>query len=198
MLVRWRYAGHILARFGCSGHFWSWRFGCVAMNEEHLEGLRYVALPVRAGAGRPGSGLGAGPSRPDRGRWPDGRGPVLPRYSDFASSSRSAKTRPDRCSFAMPRGSAGRSAAGTSSTRWNARTPHPGSREARAESPKVHCHRNSPLTFSRPQSDGTAFSVTVMRDRRAATRAALPVMPLRACGARQPHCQDASCPSRRR
>ncbi len=45
------YAGHIHARLGRSGHFWQGRFGCVAMDEEHLgAALRYVALnPVRAG-----------------------------------------------------------------------------------------------------------------------------------------------------
>jgi len=45
------YAGHIHTRLGRSGHFWQGRFGCVAMDEEHLgAALRYVALnPVRAG-----------------------------------------------------------------------------------------------------------------------------------------------------
>ena len=44
------YAGHVHARQQRSGHFWQGRFGCVAMDEEHLgAALRYVALnPVRA------------------------------------------------------------------------------------------------------------------------------------------------------
>jgi putative transposase len=44
------YAGRIHAREGRTGHFWQGRFGCVAMDEEHLlAALRYVALnPVRA------------------------------------------------------------------------------------------------------------------------------------------------------
>jgi putative transposase len=46
-----RYAGHVHRREGRSGHFWQGRFGCVAMDETHLESaVRYVALnPVRAG-----------------------------------------------------------------------------------------------------------------------------------------------------
>lgn len=45
-----RYAGHIHARMKRTGHFWQGRFGCVAMDEDHLKAaLRYVALnPVRA------------------------------------------------------------------------------------------------------------------------------------------------------
>ena len=45
-----RYAGHIHARLGRTGHFWQGRFGCVAMDEAHLAvALRYIALnPVRA------------------------------------------------------------------------------------------------------------------------------------------------------
>ena len=44
------YAGHVHARQKRTGHFWQGRFGCVAMDEEHLgAALRYVALnPVRA------------------------------------------------------------------------------------------------------------------------------------------------------
>ncbi len=44
------YAGRIHARLERTGHFWQGRFGCVAMDEEHLgAALRYVALnPVRA------------------------------------------------------------------------------------------------------------------------------------------------------
>ena len=46
-----RYAGQIHARERRSGHFWQGRFGCVAMNEDHLAAaVRYVAMnPVRAG-----------------------------------------------------------------------------------------------------------------------------------------------------
>jgi putative transposase len=44
------YAGRIHARDRRTGHFWQGRFGCVAMDEQHLlAALRYVALnPVRA------------------------------------------------------------------------------------------------------------------------------------------------------
>ncbi len=44
------YAGHVHARLKRTGHFWQGRFGCVAMDEDHLgAALRYVALnPVRA------------------------------------------------------------------------------------------------------------------------------------------------------
>src|SRR5215210_2867627 len=49
--VHRRYAGAIHSRLKRSGHFWQGRFGCVAMDEAHLQcALRYVALnPVRAG-----------------------------------------------------------------------------------------------------------------------------------------------------
>ena len=45
-----RYAGHVHAREKRSGHFWQGRFGCVAMDDDHLAAaLVYVALnPVRA------------------------------------------------------------------------------------------------------------------------------------------------------
>ena len=48
--VHRRYAGHVHARLKRTGHFWQGRFGCVAMDEDHLgAALRYVALnPVRA------------------------------------------------------------------------------------------------------------------------------------------------------
>lgn len=48
--VHRRYAGIIHARRKRTGHFWQGRFGCVAMDEEHLAAaLRYVSLnPVRA------------------------------------------------------------------------------------------------------------------------------------------------------
>jgi putative transposase len=44
------YAGHIHAREKRSGHFWQGRFGCVAMDDDHLAAaLVYVAMnPVRA------------------------------------------------------------------------------------------------------------------------------------------------------
>ncbi|MES2137141.1 MAG: transposase [Pseudomonadota bacterium] len=46
-----RYAGEMHARFKRTGHFWQGRFGCVAMDEDHLAAaVRYVLLnPVRAG-----------------------------------------------------------------------------------------------------------------------------------------------------
>jgi putative transposase len=45
-----RYAGVIHARQKRTGHFWQGRFGCVAMDDDHLAAaLRYVSLnPVRA------------------------------------------------------------------------------------------------------------------------------------------------------
>ena len=48
--VHRRYAGHVHARLKRTGHFWQGRFGCVAMDEDHLcAALRYVMLnPVRA------------------------------------------------------------------------------------------------------------------------------------------------------
>ncbi len=48
--VHRRYAGHVHARLQRTGHFRQGRFGCVAMDAEHLgAALRYVALnPVRA------------------------------------------------------------------------------------------------------------------------------------------------------
>jgi putative transposase len=44
------YAGYIHAREKRTGHFWQGRFGCVAMDEDHLvAAMAYVALnPVRA------------------------------------------------------------------------------------------------------------------------------------------------------
>ena len=86
-----RYAGIIHARRKRTGHFWQGRFGCVAMDEEHLgAALRYVALnPVRAGlvaraADWPWSSVPV-----HLGRIPaDGltaAEPVLSRYPDFAA-----------------------------------------------------------------------------------------------------------------
>jgi putative transposase len=48
--VHREYAGIIHARRKRTGHFWQGRFGCVAMDEDHLAvALRYVSLnPVRA------------------------------------------------------------------------------------------------------------------------------------------------------
>lgn len=49
--VHRRYAGEIHGRMRRTGHFWQGRFGCVAMDDEHVRAaFRYVALnPVRAG-----------------------------------------------------------------------------------------------------------------------------------------------------
>jgi len=88
--VHRRYAGHIHARLGRTGHFWQGRFGAVAMDEAHLAAaLRYIALnPVRARL----------VTRPEEWRWssvhahlsgrPDGitaLAPVLQRYPDFTA-----------------------------------------------------------------------------------------------------------------
>ena len=45
-----RYAGHVHAREKRTGRFWQGRFGCVAMDDDHLAAaLVYVAMnPVRA------------------------------------------------------------------------------------------------------------------------------------------------------
>lgn len=88
--VHRRYAGHIHARLKRTGHFWQGRFGCVAMDEDHLgAALRYVALnPVRArlverAADWPWSSVHA-----HLGRTADdgltAKAPVLSRYPDFA------------------------------------------------------------------------------------------------------------------
>jgi putative transposase len=103
------YAGHIHARLGRSGHFWQGRFGCVAMDEEHLgAALRYVALnPVRArlverAADWPWSSvpvhLGHIPA--------DGltaMEPVLSRYPDFAAVLAASPGRADRPAARRPR-----------------------------------------------------------------------------------------------
>ena len=49
--VHRRYAGYIHLRLKRTGHFWQGRFGCVAMDEDHLAAaIRYVLMnPVRAG-----------------------------------------------------------------------------------------------------------------------------------------------------
>lgn len=48
--VHRQYAGRIHARERRTGHFWQGRFGCVAMDDDHLvAAMAYVALnPVRA------------------------------------------------------------------------------------------------------------------------------------------------------
>ena len=48
--VHRRYAGHVHARLKRTGHFWQGRFGCVAMDEDHLgAAVGYVLMnPVRA------------------------------------------------------------------------------------------------------------------------------------------------------
>lgn len=82
------YAGHIHLRQKRSGHFWQGRFGCVAMDENHLgAALRYVALnPVRARLCKraidwPWSSVHAHLGRKDG---LTEREPVLSRYPDFA------------------------------------------------------------------------------------------------------------------
>lgn len=91
------YAGRIHARERRTGHFWQGRFGCVAMDEEHLmAALPYVALnPVRARL----------TARAEDWRWSsvhalldpacgDGltdTAPVLERASDFAALLRSGE-----------------------------------------------------------------------------------------------------------
>jgi len=83
------YAGHIHARLKRTGHFWQGRFGCVAMDEDHLgAALRYVALnPVRARLCKravdwPWSSVHAHLGRKDG---LTEREPVLSRYPRFAA-----------------------------------------------------------------------------------------------------------------
>lgn len=83
------YAGHIHLRQKRSGHFWQGRFGCVAMDDNHLgAALRYVALnPVRARLCKravdwPWSSVHAHLGRKDGLTQCE---PVLSRYPDFAA-----------------------------------------------------------------------------------------------------------------
>lgn len=84
------YAGHVHLRQQKSGHFWQGRFGCVAMDDDHLgAALRYVALnPVRArlcarAVDWPWSSVHAHLGRKDDGLTK--REPVLERFPDFAA-----------------------------------------------------------------------------------------------------------------
>ncbi|NOT42566.1 MAG: transposase [Alphaproteobacteria bacterium] len=90
------YAGHVHLRQQKSGHFWQGRFGCVAMDDDHLgAALRYVALnPVRArlcerAADWPWSSVHAHLKRKDDGL--TNRAPVLERYADFAALIRAGE-----------------------------------------------------------------------------------------------------------
>lgn len=81
------YAGHVHMRQERSGHFWQGRFGCVAMDEDHVgAALRYVALnPVRArlckrAADWPWSSVHAHLGQADGVTLCE---PVLSRYPDF-------------------------------------------------------------------------------------------------------------------
>ena len=87
--VHRRYAGHVHARLKRTGHFWQGRFGCVAMDEDHLAAaLRYVALnPVRARLVERASDWPWSSVHVHLGRIPDDglttKAPVLSRYPDF-------------------------------------------------------------------------------------------------------------------
>jgi putative transposase len=94
-LVHRRYAGYIHSRLKRTGHFWQGRFGCVAMDEEHLgAALRYVALnPVRARLCKqavdwPWSSVHAHLGRRDG---LTEREPVLSRYPRFADLIKSGE-----------------------------------------------------------------------------------------------------------
>ena len=97
--VHRRYAGIIHARRKRTGHFWQGRFGCVAMDEEHLAAaLRYVSLnPVRARLVDART-TGAGPacahiSRPGRrGHGARAGSRALPRFREFAVRGPDAET----------------------------------------------------------------------------------------------------------
>ena len=77
------------ARLKRTGHFWQGRFGCVAMDEDHLAAaLRYVALnPVRARLARTATDWPWSSVHAHLGRATDDglttTGPVLSRYPDF-------------------------------------------------------------------------------------------------------------------
>lgn len=85
-----RYAGRVHARLKRTGHFWQGRFGCVAMDEDHLgAALRYVALnPVRARLVERAADWRWSSTPVLTGAWAaDGltcAAPVLGRYPDFA------------------------------------------------------------------------------------------------------------------
>jgi putative transposase len=87
-----RYAGHVHAREGRSGHFWQGRFGCVAMDEAHLvAAVRYIALnPVRAGlAARAADWRWSSVHahlQPERGDGLTTCEPVRSRFADFAEA----------------------------------------------------------------------------------------------------------------
>jgi putative transposase len=88
--VHRRYTGHIHARLKRAGHFWQGRFGCVAMDEDHLgAALRYVALnPVRARLVTRTQDWPWSSAQVHLGRVADdgvtAKAPVLSRYPDFA------------------------------------------------------------------------------------------------------------------
>jgi len=89
-VVHRRYAGHLHARLKRTGHFWQGRFGCVAMDEAHLQAaLRYVALnPVRAGLTERAVDWAWSSARALVGDGDDGitaTQAVLSRYPDFAA-----------------------------------------------------------------------------------------------------------------
>jgi putative transposase len=87
--VHRRYAGIIHARRKRTGHFWQGRFGCVAMDEEHLAAaLRYVSLnPVRARLVERAQDWRWSSARAHLHGRPDGlteRGPIEQRFPRFA------------------------------------------------------------------------------------------------------------------
>jgi len=88
--VHRRYAGQIHARLKRTGHFWQGRFGCVAMDEDHLgAALRYVALnPVRARLAQRAADWPWSSAQVHLGLVADdgltAREPVLSRYPQFA------------------------------------------------------------------------------------------------------------------
>lgn len=91
-----RYAGHVHARLKRTGHFWQGRFGCVAMDEDHLAAaVRYVAMnPVRAGLAERAVDWPWSSTRALLGRGADGvteAAPVLARIPDIAALLESAE-----------------------------------------------------------------------------------------------------------
>jgi putative transposase len=96
-----QYAGHIHTRPKRTGHFWRGRFGCVAIDEEHLTAAaRYVALnPVRAGLVKRATDWRWSSARAHSGNGADDRlthaAPIKERFPDFAALLASGET--DEC-----------------------------------------------------------------------------------------------------
>jgi len=120
-----RYAGHIHAQMRRTGHFWQGRFGCVAMDEDHLAAaVRYVALnPVRARLSETAIDWPWSSTATLLGGDEDGvtnAAPVQARFADLAQLLESAEDGERTTALRRARRSAARSAAANGSRPWNA------------------------------------------------------------------------------